>query len=138
MIQSFPYIVHIIFIIIKDVLIIRCPRFFQTSAENIFIYIILICCRPGRNNCDLYNRFLCLVHGFIFNPLPRKVVIFNKLGTISGTKYSGHWSISYIGFIGILEGYITWEMVAYVTVEHATQSRTCHKVLGTFSLFDFS
>ena len=44
-----------------------------------------------------------------------------KLGTISGTKYSSHWPFSCIGVIGILEGYKTWQVITYVTVEHATQ-----------------
>ena len=33
-----------------------------------------------------------------------------KFGTISGTKYSSHWSISCIGVIGILEVYKTWQV----------------------------
>ena len=59
------------------------------------------------------------VHVFIISIFRRHLLY--KLGTISGTKYSGHWSISYVGVIGILEGYKTWQVIAYVTVEHATQ-----------------
>ena len=44
-----------------------------------------------------------------------------KLGTISGTKYSNHWSISCTRVFGILEGYKTWQVITYVTVERATQ-----------------
>ena len=48
-----------------------------------------------------------------------------KFGTISGTKYSSHWFISCIGVIGILEWYKTWQVITYVTVEHATQCTKC-------------
>ena len=48
-----------------------------------------------------------------------------KFGTISGTKYSSHWFISCIGVIGILEGYKTWQVITYVTVERATQCTKC-------------
>ena len=47
--------------------------------------------------------------------------LLHKLGTISGTKDSSHWSISCIGIIGTLEGYKTWQVITYVTVKHATQ-----------------
>ena len=49
------------------------------------------------------------------------VVIFNKLWTISGTKYPSHRFISCTGITDILERYKTWQVVAYITMEHATQ-----------------
>ena len=49
------------------------------------------------------------------------VVIFNRLLTISGTKYPSHRSTSCTGITGILERYETWQVVAYITLEHATQ-----------------
>ena len=49
------------------------------------------------------------------------VIFFNKLWTISGTKYPSHRSNSCTVTTGILERYKTWQVVAYITVEHATQ-----------------
>ena len=46
---------------------------------------------------------------------------FNRLLTISGTKYPSHRSTSCTGITGILERYETWQVVAYITLEHAKQ-----------------